>query len=183
MVSQPAACAIDADGGAPDWVQLLPSGEVLASPRDARLPWLVRDAEAIVAASRAIGMDLPIDYEHQTDLSARNGQPAPAAGWIKRLSARADGIFGRVVWTARARAMIEAKEYRFLSPVFDFDRGTREVQRIRRAALTNAPAVLVTAVAKRLDPVDRDQRRVLDMLGLGPTTLDPTTAILPPKRR
>jgi Mu-like prophage I protein len=83
---------------------------------------------------------LPVDYDHSIDLAAPKGLPAPAAGWIDQLEARADGIWGRVAWTARAAASIAALEYRHISPVFDHTRGGAVV-RILRAALTNSPAI------------------------------------------
>ena len=66
--------------GAPEWVMLMPAGELNA--RDGRR-WRLTEAGAVVNATRAAagGLDLPIDFEHQTQLSARNGQSAPAAGW------------------------------------------------------------------------------------------------------
>lgn len=130
------------------WVHLMPIGPVRTRAHDGRAPWAVRDAAGVVAATRALGLPLPVDYEHQTDLAASNGRPAPAAGWIVAFEARADGIFGQVEWTARARAMIAAGEYRYLSPVFQFDGASREVKRILRAGLTNDPALFVKAVAE-----------------------------------
>ncbi len=63
---------------------------------------------------------LPLDYEHQTLNSESNGQPAPAAGWATRFEWRPGaGLFALdVQWTDRARQMIEAGEYRYISPVF-----------------------------------------------------------------
>jgi hypothetical protein len=49
------------------------------------------------------------------------GGTAKAAGWIKELQVRDDGIFGRVEWTEAAAAAIKAGEYRYLSPVFFHD--------------------------------------------------------------
>ncbi len=149
-----AACATELAAGAPEWVQLLPRGEVRTRPHDGRAPWRLEDPEAVIGATRALVHDLPIDYEHQTDKAAENGQPAPAAGWIKELAARDDGIHGRVAWTDKARSMLEGREYRFLSPVFQFDRKTREIKRVMRAALTNDPAIFLTAIAKREESIE-----------------------------
>lgn len=59
-----------------------------------------------------------IDYEHQTDHTSENGQPAPAAGWIRELDVRGGALWGRVEWTAKAAASIAAREYRYISPTF-----------------------------------------------------------------
>ncbi len=44
------------------------------------------------------------------------GGTAPAAGWIKRLEARPDGIWAAVAWTEAAQARIRAGEYRYITP-------------------------------------------------------------------
>ena len=157
-------CDVAFDGSAPAWVQLLPLGKV--TPVDGRGPWQVTDPAGVVAASLDAGRELPIDYEHQTQLSEQNGQPAPAAGWIKELQVRRDGIYGRVEWTEKAKAHIEAREYRFLSPVFIFDTETREVLRIQMAALTNTPALTMTALAKREEGMDELLKQLRALLGL-----------------
>lgn len=83
-----------------------------------------------------------VDYEHQTLLKERNGQPAPAAGWIKSLAYRpGQGLFGVVALTERARQLINSKEYRYVSPVFEYDQDTGDLIDIRMAALTNHPGI------------------------------------------
>lgn len=148
-VSVLALCFQLAPGAAPEWVQLMGVGALKAV--DGR-SWTNGSPEKVAAASMAAGRDLVFDYEHQTDYAPQNGQPAPAAGWIKELQVRDDGIWGRVEWTARAKQMIEAGEYRFVSPTFTFDKATKEVGQIVRAALTNAPAFQsLAALAKQED--------------------------------
>lgn len=143
METQRATAALALFRPAPEWVQLMPLGVVQTRPHDARQPWRLTDAQAVVAASRALGQDLVIDYEHQTARTKQNGQPAPAAGWVTELAIRQDGIYGRVAWTAKARELINEGAYRFLSPVFSYDKATREVARIEMAALTNDPALVM----------------------------------------
>ena len=121
---------------------LLPAGRLDTRPHDGREPWNNPDAAAVVAATRALGGELPIDYEHQGELSRSNGQPAPAAGWIKGVYAEAGAVWAEVEWNARAAAMIEAKEYRFVSPLFTFNEQTRDVTAVLGAALTNDPALV-----------------------------------------
>jgi len=94
--------------GAPEWIQLLPLGTF--SGRDGRGPYHVNDPEAVIAATREYhgNTDIPLDYNHQTEFASQNGKPAPAAGWIKELETRPDGIWARVEWTeAGARAVAE----------------------------------------------------------------------------
>ena len=170
-------------GDPPEWVQLMPGGELNA--RDGRR-WKLTDAAAVVEASRrrAGATDLVFDYGHQTDYARENGQPAPAAGWIKELQARADGIWGRVEWTERAAAAIKAREFRYVSPTFGHTRAG-VVTEVVRAALTNNPALDLPALAQRRknndDPdgaggsMHEQLKRILAKLGLREDS-EPTTA-------
>lgn len=128
-------------------IQLTPAG--LFKARDGRpagLPgWKMDSQVALKAAARAAARKTPfvIDYEHQTLAAEKNGQPAPAAGWFKSVEWReGQGLYATdVVWTAKAKAHIEAGEYKFLSPVFSYDKTTGEVLQLQMAALTNTPAL------------------------------------------
>ncbi len=145
----PRPLELDASTGAvPEWIPLMDAGELVA--RDGRR-WTLSDPAAVVAVSfaRAGSTDPVVDYEHQTDHAPQNGQPAPAAGWVRDLAARDGGIWARVEWTARAKEHIAAREYRYYSPTFAHERAaSREVRAIHRVALTNAPAFDVPALAK-----------------------------------
>jgi len=150
---------------------LMPSGDINAD--DGRKFKNANTADVVKASAAKI--DLVIDYEHQTDYAKQNGQPAPAAGWIKELAARADGIWGRVEWTDKAKAYLAAKEFRYLSPTFLHDKAGN-VQRILRAALLNSPAIHeLPALAKSqqtgTDPMDVEQYLALcQALGLAEGT-------------
>jgi phage I-like protein len=117
--------------------------------------WYLNKAAAlkIIEASASRASDFVIDYEHQS--LADNGNPAPAAGWFHKLEWRDDGL--HVVdarWTDKAARMILAREYRYISPVFTFDK-TGNVLGIVNCALTNTPALdgLTELAAARLtDP-------------------------------
>ncbi|MDR2092283.1 MAG: phage protease [Azoarcus sp.] len=141
-----AAHAIDlaAGGTVPEWVHLIPGGTFQG--RDGRGPFTL-DAQAVLAAFPG-NAPLPLDYEHQAIHAPNNGQPAPAAGWIVELASRADGIWGRVEWTERARGYIASREYRFLSPVFDVDRDGR-VRQLVAAGLVSLPNLGLTALNSR----------------------------------
>ena len=83
-----------------------------------------------------------IDYEHQTLHKEKNGQPAPAAGWIHGLRwIEGRGLFAEAELTKRARAEIDAGEYRYFSPVFLYAPDSGEVLQITMGALTNNPAI------------------------------------------
>lgn len=131
---------------APEWVHLIPNGSIAA--RDGRR-FRLSDPERVVEAFRTNGIDLPIDYEHQTD-KATPGGPVPAAGWITEIEARADGIWGRVRWTEKANALLAAQEYRYLSPVIVHEK-SGEIVRLKGAGLVHRPALRLTALASEDD--------------------------------
>ena len=99
-------------------------------------------------------VDIPIDYEHQLERSVKNGQPAPAAGWITGLEARENGVWGKVEWTAKGKAHVEAREYRYVSPTFYHDRNTGAVLAIESVALPNIPCLTPLLAPAALADVD-----------------------------
>jgi phage I-like protein len=145
----PASASTPADtaAAAPEWIELLPAGVFYG--RDGRGPFRLDDPTAVIASTTALQMNagLPIDYDHATDFGAPEGRPAPAAGWIRELEVRGGAVWGRVEWTARAQSSIVAREYRYVSPVFQFDPKDGVVTRLLRAGLTNNPNLHLTAIA------------------------------------
>jgi phage I-like protein len=121
----------------PEWIRVLPLGTVELS--DHREPFVVDEASlsSMAADFRSRGVDLVIDYEHQS----LQGERAPAAGWIKDLEARGDGLWARVDWTRQARDYLEKKEYRYFSPVLRLDPETRKPVALMHVGLTNVPAI------------------------------------------
>lgn len=163
------------DGQVPGWIRLLPRGEVPLG--DGREPLCVDDQAlaAMVAHFEERGLDLVVDYEHQS----LTGLKAPAAGWIKELAAREDGLWARVQWTDTAREHIAAREYRYFSPVLQLEEKTRRPLALLQVALTNTPAIngLDPLVARLrtgtvASPPTRDSRdpwgEVAVLLGLEP---------------
>jgi phage I-like protein len=114
---------------------------------------------------------LVIDYEHQTIYKEKNGQPAPAAGWFSgsRLEWREGaGLFAcGVDWTDRAAGYIESREYKYISPVFAYDKTTGEIVTILHVAITNDAALdnmgeLAVAAATLL-LTDENEKESLNM--------------------
>jgi len=140
------ATAEMASAALPQWILLLPRGRV--DLVDSREPLEVdqESLETLVKDFRSRGVDLVIDYEHQTLL----GERAPAAGWIKELEARGDGLWARVEWTPQAQEYLRAREYRYFSPVLRLDPQSRRPQVLMHVGLTNVPAIrgLTPLVAK-----------------------------------
>jgi phage I-like protein len=131
------AAGQDQTSALPEWIRVLPRGAVELS--DHREPFMVDEASLMSMAAdfRSRGVDLVIDYEHQS----LQGERAPAAGWIKELEARGDGLWARVDWTQQARDYLEKKEYRYFSPVLRLDPETRRPVALMHMGLTNVPAI------------------------------------------
>jgi phage I-like protein len=121
----------------PAWIRVLPRGRVELVDNRAPLEVDEESLVTIVEAFHARGVDLVIDYEHQS----LQGQRAPAAGWIKELQARPDGLWARVEWTPQAQEHLQQKEYRYFSPVLRLDPETRKPVALLQVALTNVPAI------------------------------------------
>ena len=122
----------------PQWVMLIPAGKF--SGRDGRGPFRLADPARVIAATEALGLTagVPIDYDHATDFAAPEGRPAPAAGWIRELAERAGALWGSVEWTPHGAKAITSREYRYISPVFQYS-PDGAVTRLLRAGLTNNP--------------------------------------------
>jgi phage I-like protein/cation transport regulator ChaB len=138
---------------APEWIRVLRLGEnKLADGRD---PFYVDKGsmKKILDAFEHRGNDLVVDYEHQT-MNTGNGGTAPAAGWIKELEARDDGLWARIEWTDKAKGFIGAREYRYFSPVVSLTEG-RKVKELLNVALTNFPALAkLEALAAKYGELD-----------------------------
>jgi len=153
------------DAPVPTRILIVPWGEVKSTAGT----FVVDEAAAAatIAAFERHGTDLPVDYEHQT-LGGAYSSPtglAPAAGWVKRLSAIAPnaangdypqpGIWADVEWTLDASERLRGRQYRYLSPVALIRRDDRRVVGLHSVALTNKPAIVgMRPVVNRDAPVD-----------------------------
>ena len=129
----------------PEWIELIPSGPHIIGA-DGR-SWVNDAQDKIISAFNSRAHPMVIDWEHATEHRAPQGLDAPAAGWVDRLEVRGGAIWGHVKeWTARARQQLTDRAYRFLSPVFLFERGSARIVSITSAALTNTPNLTLTAL-------------------------------------
>src|SRR6185436_3109707 len=122
-----------------------------------------RHAESAAAWFASLGRKLAIDYEHQSfeRHNTRADGLRPAAGWVGGLQVREDGLWAvDVTWTARAKELLAAGEYRYFSPViFWTDEDYGDVAALGPVALTNDPAmrgVTPLAAARRAGAVEDD---------------------------
>lgn len=168
-----AACAISVTPTGE--VQLFPAGQFRARVTDGRpkdVPgWLMNEelATAIIAEFDNRKIKTVIDFEHQTMLASQNGQPAPAAGWFSKLEWRDNGLYAiDVEWTERATSMIESGEYKYISPVFTYDKKSGAIKSLFNAALTNNPALdgMDAVAASQLLITQQTNLEALKMEGL-----------------
>ena len=146
MLDAPIVVAADENGPTLEHadVVLVPDGQVKVSNG----PDILVDAKAAKAVIEAFekqGVELPVDYDHQT-LGGKYAAPdgrAPAAGWITALHYKPGaGILAKQVrWTNHGAASVHDRDYKYLSPVLVFDKATNRLERIHSAALTNKPAI------------------------------------------
>lgn len=112
--------------------------------------------------------DMVIDYEHQTLYTEKNGQPAPAAGWLAAGQFEyvdGVGLCNRAPsWTTKATQAIGGREYRYKSPVIAYDTDGN-VTNVMNVAITNQPALLtldeLTALSAKLF-IHQDQQSKKD---------------------
>ncbi|WP_437759493.1 phage protease [Sorangium sp. So ce1389] len=99
-----------------------------------------RSATAVMAAFKEHGVELAFDYGHAMAVGANLSEDGKAAGWFT-LEVRAGELWAvSIRWTDKAGREIAAREWRYVSPWFEYDAKTREITTIINVALTNIPA-------------------------------------------
>ncbi len=154
----------DADAAVPEWVMLARTGAWLGHPQ---APEVIRPEDLAAACDyfhrhyAAHGADLVIDYHHASINAPADG--APAAGWVRAMELRNGGaeLWGRVLWTGQAAAAIARRQFRYVSPVFRFNRpdrvsGEAVPLQIHSVALTNTP--FLTELHSLNESAGRDPR-------------------------
>lgn len=131
-------CAVLKDlAGAPAEFQLFPEGKIELNGYGIA----TMDAEAaaaMIAEFKRRGLDMVIDYEHQTMEDVQ----APAAGWIKSLVWKgAEGLWAVVEWTKKAGEYLVNREYRYFSPVVGVSEKSGRIVALVNIALTNMPRI------------------------------------------
>lgn len=159
-----AAAAEGAERTPPEWIQLTPRGDI--TTRDGRR--VTFDPERLAQTFMQGGVDLPIDFEHETEFTATLGA-RPARGWIVELSARPEGLFGRVQWLADAVQALAARSYRYISPTLYLDADKRTARALKGAALVVAPALAGLPALASAQSGEFDMKDVLVALGLAET--------------
>lgn len=128
----------DAERVPPKEFRIFPAGVISTTKGD----FLFDDqaAKAVMAAYEQHGVDLTIDYDHHT-LAAPMGVKAISAGWFG-LELRNGELWAvNVNWTPPAAQHLANGEYRYFSPLFDYERQSNRITNLINNALTNTPAM------------------------------------------
>jgi phage I-like protein len=144
-----ALAAFAQPGEPPTEMLVLPAGVLM--PIDGRGPWIV-DADSIdrimaaYEARLANGIEPPLDFNHGS--VAEYGPDGVAAGWIKSLTVRADGIWASVEYTQAGLDALATGGFRYLSPGMMMEwvyppnaPAYARVVEINHVALVNVPAL------------------------------------------
>lgn len=132
----------------------------------------------LVAEYNTNPVELLMDIDHKS-MRDPEERDTTAAGWIYGLVAvkdlgRLSGLYGKVKWTDVGRHLVESRQYRFISPVFEVDEG-RPI-RIINAALTNRPALSTISpilnttnnnnseVGENADKIDMTKEEVIELV-------------------
>jgi phage I-like protein len=125
--------------GAPEWIHILPCASGTIQTFDGRGPYVVTNAEQVIANSLADPRGIPIDVNHSINIAAPEGREAPARGWITAMEAREDGIWGKAEWTNEGQGLVADKAYRAISPVMILQADAKTLSRISVVSLVNKP--------------------------------------------
>lgn len=158
-------------------VRVIPAGRFRSADGSGRPAtpaegWLLdaAGAEALIARAATRSDKKLIDYEHQS-LRASEVAPAPAAGWFAALEwrepgeAEPGGLYITPEWTPRAAAMIADREYRYLSPLFQYDPATGQVLDLVSVGLVNQAGLdglvdLAALAASKFNPPEKDTQMI-----------------------
>lgn len=144
-----AVVKLDALGGAKLLrIQLLPISEKpIAHPDFPKgLRFDRAFAEKLVANFSAYEGKVPLDYGHGSEKNDATPDQAVAAGWFRAVRIEGNEVVGYAEPTARALAMVEAREYLLASAAMNMDwlnpaTGKRQGPILTSAALTNRPHI------------------------------------------
>jgi phage I-like protein len=93
--------------------------------------------------------------------AVKTPETSVAAGWFTPAIVDNKLMALNVEWTERAAAMLRGREFRFLSPAFNYDRKTGQITQLLNVALTNLPATrdAEPLVANQIENVPPSQSR------------------------
>lgn len=150
------------------WVQVLSVGKVkhqLYGTIDLSQQRLQKFIENF--KSKVRGTELDVDYDHKMDPS----KGRKAAGWIKDLQLRSNGLWAKIEWTEEARQEIKNGHYKYISADFHDSwtdqEGKEHNDVLAGAGITNRPflkdmvPINLTDILNKEDGMDPELRKAL----------------------
>ncbi|GEM_PF-4373334 len=154
----------DALEAVPVWVELIPAPRSTAEEghvelRDWRQGFRIDDMASFIDSFNNEPEERRakvLDWEHRTGRWGADRNPA--AGWIEKIEARGEAVWGFIRWTPEGRDDVRLLRYRYISPVvavqwqrdldgnIDWD-SLPVATKLVNAALTNDPATYIRDLA------------------------------------
>lgn len=122
-------------------VQIAPVGDFNGSDAEGNaVPERItkESLDALAEKLNASDQEILVDVDHS---SVRRGldRDTHAAGWLSRFFTTVKGLFGKMKLTKRGKELVENREFRFLSPVFQLGEDGTPTE-LHSVAFTNTPA-------------------------------------------
>lgn len=152
------------DNGSIEQIHIAPIGEYFGSTKDGQPVKEKLDKEALQALADELnkGDDVLVDVDHSSERIGAD-RSTEAAGWLhKFIVDPMKGLFATLKLTKKGKELLENREYRYTSPVFELSEDGRPLS-MRSVALTNMPA-FKGAIFPILNTMPEDQAEKKDTM-------------------
>ena len=152
------------DNGSIEQIHIAPIGEYYGSTKDGQPVKEKLDKEALQALADELnkGDDVLVDVDHSSERIGAD-RSTEAAGWLhKFIVDPLNGLFATLKLTKKGKELLENREYRYTSPVFELSEDGRPLS-MRSVALTNMPA-FKGAIFPILNTMPEDQAEKKDTM-------------------
>lgn len=152
------------DNGSIEQIHIAPIGEYFGSTKDGQPVKEKLDKEALQALADELnkGDDVLVDVDHSSERIGAD-RSTEAAGWLhKFIVDPMKGLFATLKLTKKGKELLENREYRYTSPVFELSEDGRPLT-MRSVALTNMPA-FKGAIFPILNTMPEDQAEKKDTM-------------------
>ena len=152
------------DNGSIEQIHIAPIGEYYGSTKDGQPVKEKLDKESLQALADELnkGDDVLVDVDHSSERIGAD-RSTEAAGWLhKFIVDPLKGLFATLKLTKKGKELLENREYRYTSPVFELSEDGRPLS-MRSVALTNMPA-FKGAIFPILNTMPEDQAEKKDTM-------------------
>lgn len=152
------------DNGSIEQIHIAPIGEYFGSTKDGQPVKEKLDKEALQVLADELnkGDDVLVDVDHSSERIGAD-RSTEAAGWLHKFVVDPlKGLFATLKLTKKGKELLENREYRYTSPVFELSEDGRPLS-MRSVALTNMPA-FKGAIFPILNTMPEDQAEKKDTM-------------------